>query len=456
MSQHTYSITLSADNHDTNHENNHDDVAGTSVPGQDDQIISKVHDDSKEDTRAHITIVGTAHVSEKSVADVRNAILTEKPDIVAVELCKGRYDSLMAKQNGEVQPIKIAEMLKEGKLYFFLVHSLLAYVQNKIGADMGVEPGAEMIAAIDLAKEQGAQIALIDRDIQITLTRFWTKMKFMEKIRMVGALLGAVVGIGGQNIEIDMDSVTDEDVVTSMIEELKKYAPTAAEVLVNERDAYLAHGIRRAGEQGRVVAVVGAGHRKGIKHYLEHPETLPDMAQLIEIPKKSRISVMNVIGVGFVAIAIAVFALVIAMLLQGGISFGTFILIFGYWVVINGVLSALGVIIARGHIYSAITAFCVAWLTSLNPLMAAGWFAGLMEAKMNPPSTQDLKTLMDAETTSELTSNRLFKVIFVAAMANIGSIIGTFLGAWVMLRVSGIDVEVFKDMMFSAWHGLGL
>src|SRR5665648_1295134 len=353
MSQHTYSITLSADNHDTNHENNHDDVAGTSVPGQDDQIISKVHDDSKEDTRAHITIVGTAHVSEKSVADVRNAILTEKPDIVAVELCKGRYDSLMAKQNGEVQPIKIAEMLKEGKLYFFLVHSLLAYVQNKIGADMGVEPGAEMTAAIDLAKEQGARIALIDRDIQITLTRFWTQMKFMEKIRMLGALLGAVVGIGGQNIEIDIDSVTNDDVVTSMIEELRKYAPTAAKVLVDERDAYLAHGIRRAAEQGRVVAVVGAGHREGIKQYLKNPETLPDMAKLMEVPKKKRIGVMSLIGISFVGIAIAIFVLIFAMLLQGTIPLNTFLLIFGYWVVINGTLSALGVIIARGHVYSA-------------------------------------------------------------------------------------------------------
>lgn len=447
MSQHTYSITLSADDHDNN--------VSTPVSGQDDHEISEIHGNTKEDTRAHITIVGTAHVSDKSVADVRNAILTEQPDIVAVELCKGRYDSLMAKQNGEVQPIKIAEMLKEGKLYFFLVHSLLAYVQNKIGADMGVEPGAEMIAAIDMAKEQGAQIALIDRDIQITLTRFWTRMKFMEKIRMIGALLGAVVGIGGQEIEIDIDSITNDDVVTSMIEELRQHAPTAAEVLVNERDAYLAHGIRRAGEQGRVVAVVGAGHREGIKRYLEHPETIPDMAQLMEVPKKRRISVMNVIGVAFVGVAIAVFVLIIAMLLQGVISPGTFILIFGYWVVINGALSALGVIIARGHMYSAITAFCVAWLTSLNPLMAAGWFAGLVEAKMNPPSTQDLKALMDAETTGELTSNNLFKVIFVAAMANVGSIIGTFLGAWVMLRVSGIDVDMLKDMMLTALRGLG-
>ena len=445
MSQHTYSVTVSSDNH------NQDNDAPASEPEDYD-----MHENPIEDTRARITIVGTAHVSEKSVEDVRNAILTEQPDIVAVELCKGRYDSLMAKQNGEVQPIKIAEMLKEGKLYFFLVHSLLAYVQNKIGADMGVEPGAEMIAAIDLAKEQGARIALIDRDIQITLTRFWTKMKFMEKLRMVGALLGAVVGIGGQEIEIDIDSVTNEDVVTSMIDELRQHAPTAAEVLVSERDAYLAHGIRRAGEQGRVVAVVGAGHRKGIKRYLENPETLPDMATLMEVPKKKRIGVMNVIGVAFVGIAIAVFALVILMLLQGEISLNTFILIFGYWVVINGVLSALGVFIARGHIYSAITAFCVAWLTSLNPLMAAGWFAGLMEAKMNPPSTHDLKALMDAETTGELTSNSLFKVIFVAAMANVGSIIGTFVGAWVMLRVSGIDVDVFKDMMLNALHVIGL
>lgn len=396
---------------------------------------------------SQIIIVGTAHVSEKSVAEVIETIEREKPDIVAVELCKGRYDALKGKVGVSKVPIK--DLLSEGKVYFFLVHWLLAYVQKKIGDDMGVKPGAEMISAIDAAEAAGAQVALIDRDIQITLQRFWSKMKLIEKLRMGGALLGAALGFGGGK-DFDIDTITDQDMVTMLIEELRSIAPTAAVVLIDERDAYIAGNLVRAAAGGgkKIVAVVGAGHRSGIEKFLKAPETIPAPQTLMEVPKK-RFGIMKFIGFGIVGIALATFTL----LILSGTPLKLLLIAFGWWFIINGVLSAAGAMLARGHPYSVLTAFFVAWLTSLNPMMAAGWFAGLMEAKQRNPTTEDFKMLVEIETTSEMLNNNLFRVILVAAFANIGSMIGTFLGVYVMMQVTGVDP---RDVISAGFTAIGL
>jgi pheromone shutdown-related protein TraB len=187
-----------------------------------------------------------------------------------------------------------------------------------------------------------------------------------------------------------------------------------------------------------VVAIVGAGHRQGIQEYLKHPEKLPDINKLLEIPKK-RFSLGKIVGVGMIALVLATFALIIAT-----ISFDQFLVAFGYWFVINGVLSGLGAMIARGHIYSVLTAFGVAWLTSLNPMIAAGWFAGAVELKMRKPSPHDIHGIAEAETFRDLMKNNLFRVILVAAITNLGSIAGTFIGAWVVATQFGLDVDVIR------------
>ncbi|MEA1984406.1 MAG: TraB/GumN family protein [Euryarchaeota archaeon] len=382
---------------------------------------------------SQITIVGTAHVSQKSVDEVVETIERQQPDVVAVELCRGRYEAL--KGEAKTSDIPVKELLAEGKVYFFLVHLLLAYVQKKIGDEMGVQPGAEMVIAIDTAEAQGAQVALVDRDIQITLQRFWSKMGFFEKLRIVGTLVAAALGIGGSK-DIDMDNITDQDMVAMLTDELRAVSPNAAGVLIDERDAYIAGSLLRVASGGgkRIVAVVGAGHKPGIEKYLKDPSTIPPLGQITQVPKKG-FSIMKVLGVGIVGIALATFAL----LILSGTPLDQLLLAFGWWFIINGVLSALGAAIARGHPYSIITAFGVAWLTSLNPMMAAGWFAGLMEAKQRHPTTEDFKQLVEIESTSEMLKNNFFRVVLVAALANIGSMIGTFLGVYVMIQVTGID-----------------
>lgn len=394
------------------------------------EVKRPISDNPKE----NIIIVGTAHVSDKSVAEVGETIEREHPDVVAVELCPSRYQALTE----EVQTRKIAprDILSGNKPYFLLIHWLLAYVQKKIGDDLGVDPGSEMLQAIKKAESIGARIVLIDRDIQITLQRFWQSMSLWEKLKMIWALLAASIGFKGE--EIDIESVTEQDVVAQLIDELRKFSPSAARVFVDERDAYIANNLLEAGKSNRVVAVVGAGHREGIKKYLEHPEAIPPMEQLVSVPKK-RFSVIKVFGLAFVALAIAMFILVILAIVSGTLSLNMLLIAIGYWFIINGILSAAGAALARGHPMSILTAFSVAWLTSLNPMMAAGWFAGLMEAKQRPPTTEDFKTIMEAETIEEMFNNKLFRVLLVAALANLGSIVGTILGVYVIFNITGID-----------------
>ncbi|WP_292380708.1 TraB/GumN family protein [Methanosarcina sp. UBA289] len=394
-----------------------------------------------------IVLIGTAHVSEKSVAEVKAAIRDLKPDIVAVELCRGRYDSL--KGNVQEKQVPIKEILSEGKVNYYIIHWLLAYVQKKIGDDMGVKPGAEMLSAIEEAEFIGAKVALIDRDIQVTLQRFWGKMKFLEKVKMIGSLLGGLIGIG-KGTEIDIDKITESDVVTGLVNELRDFAPTAAEVLIDERDAYLAGSILKvaAGGNKTVVVVIGAGHKPGVIKYLKNPKSVPSLNSLMQVPKK-RISLGKVVGFAFVAVIVGFFLL----LMFSGVPLNTLLMAFGWWFIITGTLSAVGTLLAGGHPYSVLTAFSVAWLTTLHPLIAAGWFAGLVEAKQRNPTTADIKALGGIETFREMFKNRFMRVLLVASFANLGSMTGTFLGAYVMMQVTGIDP---RDILLAGFHAIGL
>ena len=435
-----------------------------------------------------IILVGTGHVLEKSVKEVEVVIERERPDVVAVELCDARYKSL----KGDVKEVSPKEMLSAGNPFLILTHWLLAYVQRKMGTELGIEPGADMMAAIKKAEEQGAVIALIDRPIQITMQRFWKKMRLWEKLKMLFSIIFSIASIveeseqgrtGGEGEkeereqdkktlmtgflgtkeEIELDRLTDEDVVTQLMKELREFSPGAATALLDERDAYIARSLldlqnrrienvietatfrpRETWDQTappgspKIVAVVGAGHVSGIMDYLGHPESLPAKEDLCSLPKKRfGLSLKHLFTVG---IGVALVLILLALLFTD-LSFDVLLRAFLWWFIINGVLSAAGVVLARGHPLSALTAFAVAWLTSLNPFLAAGWFAGLTEAHLRRPSLEDAKTMLYVESLGELLSNHLFKVILVAALANLGSIAGTFIGAYVVWQQLGIEVQ---------------
>ena len=390
-----------------------------------------------------IIIVGTAHVSEKSVQEVISKIEEARPDIVAVELCPARYRALIGQE--VEKEIKISELLSGGKLFFFLVQLFLAYIQRKIGEEMGVKPGSEMLAAIEAAKKAGARVALVDRDIGITIQRFWSAMGFLDKIRLIGSLIPAALGWGDEE-EIDIDTITQADIVSQMISEFRKISPGAANVLVDERDAFLARNLHLLSKQGRVLAVVGAGHREGILKHLEHPENIPALDDLNEKPGK-KITFVKIFGVVVSLLILVTIGLVLITAKSSEIIFQACVI----WFVVTGGLSALGVVLARGHPLSALTALMVAWMTTLNPFVAAGWFAGMVEAWKLKPTVSDLKTLAAADSFGQMMQNRLFKVILVAALSNVGAMLGMFIGVYLIWHWLGLNLsadmiwEMIKD-----------
>lgn len=396
-----------------------------------------------EDHPSKIVLVGTAHVSEKSVAEVKSVIRSLKPDIVAVELCGGRSNALEGKSQEDQIPIK--DLLSGGKLYYYLVHWLLAHLQKEIGKDAGVKPGAEMLSAMKEAESIGAKVALIDRDVQVTLQRFWGKMKFLEKIKMIGSLLGCVVQVG-KGKDLDIDQMTEQEVVAELVNELRGFAPTAAQVLIDERDAYLAGNIIKAAEGGNktIVVVIGAGHKTGVINYLKNPKSIPPLDTLTEIPKKS-FGIGKIVGFVFVGIIVAFFAL----LLLSGISLKLFLIAFVCWFIITGVLSALGALLAGGHRDSILTSFLIAWITTPHP----GWFSGLVEAKKRNPKTSDIKALLAVENFGDIFKNSLMRVLLVASLTNIGSLVGACLGGIVIMRITGTNPS---DIIFAGLRVIGL
>lgn len=365
-----------------------------------------------------LKIIGTAHVSKNSIEEVRQTILETKPDVVAVELDLARYTNLMNDKRGveEKREINIRELMKSDQLTMFLVSGFLTHMQRKIGDKVGVKPGSEMVAAIEAAEEVGARVAFIDRDIRITLKRALNQMSFSEKLKFVYGIIASFFS-SDEAVE-DIESIKEGDTMAEVMEYFQEMSPKAFEVLVTERDAYMAFMLRSITEEN-VVAVVGAGHQEGIKDYMNHPEKIPPFSELLTV-EKSKISVGKLVMFAIPAVFILIFALA----LFNGINIQTSIFQF---VMLTGGLAFLGSILTGSKIYSAITAFLVAPVTSIHPLLAAGWFAGIVEAKLRKVSMDDLAELPKCEGFREMLQNKLFRVLLVVIGANIGCSIGTFL-----------------------------
>lgn len=365
-----------------------------------------------------LKIIGTAHVSQESIEEVKAAILQEKPDVVAVELDLNRYHNLLNESSGDVEKkeINIREIIKGDQVTLFLVSGFLSYMQKKIGEDVGVKPGSEMMAAVDAAQEIGARVALIDRDIQITLKRALNQMSFWEKMKFVYGILASFFS-SDDTVE-DIEDIKQGDTLSEVMEYFQEMSPKAFDVLVTERDAYMARMLLDISEKN-VIAVVGAGHQKGIEDHLNHPQTMPPLSELLRI-EKSKYSITKLILFSIPVIFILIFLLAFINGINVNDSLFEFVLL-------TGGLAFLGSILAGSRIYSAITAFLVAPLTVLHPLLAAGWFAGLVEAKLRKVSMEDLANLPKCESFRELIANNLFRVLMVVVGANIGATIGAFL-----------------------------
>ena len=366
-----------------------------------------------------LRLVGTAHISTASVDLVRSQIEEWSPDLVAVELCESRKASLL--EPDALDNADLLKILNDGKSHMILLQSALAAEQRRMGISSGEKPGAELLAAIEAAEDAEIPVELIDRDVLITLRRAWAKMGFLEKFRVLDALLWQEDDEEGATVE---ELLEDSDMLSKLMEEAREVAPAAGSVLIDERDAFLAGRIQQIRGRGKILAIVGAGHLDGIQKNLAEPamETASRIAELSVEPRKSKWPKAVMI--------------VIPLLLFGAVAW------MGYngemeaikqtavaWLAINAGLTGLGVLLARGHLLSVLVGAMASPITSLNPFLAAGWFAGYTQLKVTPPTGGDAQEFLDLNDLSLFWKNRVGKVLMVTAMGNLGSVAGTWIAA---------------------------
>jgi pheromone shutdown protein TraB len=521
-----------------------------------------------------VRLVGTAHVSADSVEEVEAAIEADRPDVVAVELDEGRYRQLQGETPDDIEP---GDLLRGNTVFQFLAYWMLSYVQARLGERFDIRPGADMLAAVDTAEGLGIDVALVDRDIQTTIQRFWARMGVLEKFRLVGGLafgvadargvglaLGVAVGVilgpllglfgpslgltmpiltrvtggvlvavavallgqtvadavldpdeallaavgtglaagavggvglgladgvvtalgpfvarvvgslalglgGGLTVGLvggvvaaragygdatgedaleafDPGELTDADVVSVMMDEFREFSPGGARALIDERDAYIAHELVALREAGLdVVAVIGAGHREGIESYLEAPERLPPRESLLGTDAGGGVPWLKAAGVlvslGFVAF--------FALLAMAGVRDGFLLRLFAAWFVVNGVFAAGLAKLAGARWSSTVVGGLVAWMTSVNPLLAPGWFTGYVELRHTPVNVTDIGRLNELLSDEEKPIRRLvgemlevplFRLIVVVAMTNVGSMVASLLFAVYVLPLFATEI----------------
>lgn len=375
---------------------------------QNSKNIHKLKIDEKE-----ILLVGTAHVSKDSAREVKELIEQEKPDSVCVELCSARYDSI--NNRDKWKNMDIITIIKQKKAPLLLVNLILSSFQKRLAQQLGINPGQEMIQAISSAKDVNAHLVLADRDIQVTFTRLWKKLSLWGKMRILIILIFSM--FSKEKIsEEEIERLKSEDVLTVALSELARSFPRLKNILIDERDQYLAEKIKLA-PGDKVIAIVGAGHIPGIKKEINKEH---DLTALTKIPSASKW--LKVLVWGIPLAIIAIIASTFTYSPPTGFNQIT------QWFLWNGSLSALGALIAMAHPISILTAFIVAPFSSLNPLLAAGWFAGIAEALIRRPLVGDFEQLEDITTLKGFFRNRVTKILLVVALANLGSVAGTFIG----------------------------
>ncbi len=368
-----------------------------------------------------IILVGTAHVSRDSVEEVRESIQATKPDVVAVELCKRRYDVLRNPQNWE--ETDIVGIVREKKASFLFANLVLSAFQKRIGEKLGVRPGQEMHEAIQVADEACIPVALIDRPVQITLQRTWRKLSLKERFLLMASSITAIFET--QDLDEDaIEQLKEKDVLTAAVDEIGKRAPTVKEVLLDERDAYMGKKITEL-EGSRILAVVGAGHVKGLTEQLKDP--IEDLSALEYVPPKRK------------ALWKWILPLIIIALVAGGFYVGGAdrgVEMVKWWFLSNAFFAALGAALALGHPISVIVAACASPITSMNPTLAAGWFAGLSEAYLRRPKVADFERLQqDILSVRGFWRNSVTRILLVVILANLGSSVGAYLAMPILTKL---------------------
>lgn len=369
-------------------------------------------------------LVGTAHVSEASVIEVQEVIDKVQPDTVCIELCEARYNALTREDTWK--NLNIFQVIREGKTLFLLANLAIGAYQRRLGEELGVRPGAELLAAAEKSKEVGAKLELVDRDIHVTLKRTWRNLGFWTKFKLTGAVMGSLVNSEEISAE-DIESLKQQGNLSDMLSEFADEVPDVKEPLIDERDQYLMSGIEKA-EGKKIVAVVGAAHVPGMR---ENFGKTIDRDALDRVPRPSR--VMGALKWVIPAIILAAFIYGYTQKESASVEYMLLA-----WIIPNAVMAGLLTAIAGAKILSIITATIASPITSLNPLLGAGMVVGLLEAWLRKPTVEDCENInRDVQSLRGVYRNPVTRVLLVAVMATLGSALGAYIGtAWLIKYVA--------------------
>jgi len=367
------------------------------------------------------TLLGTAHVSLASVQAVEQAIGSGQYDAVAVELDPQRLQAL-TNPNALAQ-LDLVEVIRKGRVALFAANLALAAYQRRLAEQLGIEPGAELKRAVELAKASDLPVHLIDRDVGLTFRRASQSLGFFGKIKLVmglGAGLFSSEDVGEDEIE----KLKQGDMLESSFGEFANESPALYQAIIGERDRYMATRLleEHNSEQRNVLAVVGAGHLAGLARYLETDTEAPGplREQLESVPKKRNIPwitlgilaiVLGGIGFGF---------------WKGGMGMGADMLL--TWAMFTGGLAGLGALLAASHPLSILTAIVVAPFKPFRLSIPTGAFSALVETRLRKPTYQDFLQLRDdAQSVKGWYRNRVTRIVLTFLLTNIGSMLGLWL-----------------------------
>lgn len=372
------------------------------------------------------TLLGTAHVSQSSVDAVRAAVASGRFDAISVELDAGRLQSMS--DPDALAKLDIIKVIREGKTHLFAANLALAAYQRRLAEQLGVEPGAELKAAVQDGRERGLPVHLIDREVGLTFKRTLHKLGWWSRAKVSAGLLAAMFAdeeVGDDEIE----KLKQGDLLESSFGEFAAQSPALYESIIAERDRYMAARLREtSGNAKEVLAVVGAGHLPGLSRHLAEETVAPQSIreELESVPEKSTIPWFTI---GLTTFVLGGFAW---GFWQGGLDVGTDLIV--QWVLATGLLGALGCAIAGGHPLSILAAFIASPLTPLHPALASGTISALVEANLRKPTYADFMALRDdVQQVRGWWHNRVSRLMVIFFLTSLGTAIGVWTGGLRML-----------------------
>ncbi|MDW3094419.1 MAG: TraB/GumN family protein [Gammaproteobacteria bacterium] len=373
----------------------------------------------------NITILGTAHVSKASADAVRELINSNQFDVIAIELCDSRFNSIV--NPNSLADMDLFEVIKTKKASMVAASLALGAYQQRLAEQFDVQPGEEMRVAIDLAEKNDLHLELIDRDVGITLKRLYKNIPWWRKLYVISGLIASVM-TNEKVTEEEIEKLKTGDMLENTFAQFATSAYDLFSPLISERDQFMSAKLRQSvqkHEAKNILAVVGAGHLAGIKQELTNGNAEPQLTidKLTHLPKGSGIG--KFIPWIIVALVLTGFAFGFSKSTDLGWS-----LVLD-WVLINGGLSALGAAIAGAHILTVLTAFLAAPLTSLNPTIGAGVVTSAVELYLRKPTIKDFENVrLDTTRLSGWRSNRVARLILVFLLSTLGSVFGTYIAGF--------------------------